>query len=67
MVHLHVTPPSPTVTGRQIRRRVTAAIVGTLQQVVLSIVCIWIDEKLVKMFKLVLLWSRVVQIKTLVI
>lgn len=67
MVHLDVTPPSPTVTGRQIRGRVTTAIVGTLQQVILSIVCIWIDEELVKVFKLVLLWSRVVQIKTLVI
>lgn len=31
----------------------------------LSIVCVWIDEELVKVFKLVLLWSRVVQIKTL--
>lgn len=31
----------------------------------LSIVCIWIDEELVKVFKLVLLWSGVVQIKTL--
>lgn len=32
-----VTPPSPTVTGRQIRGRVTTAIVGTLQQVILQI------------------------------
>lgn len=31
----------------------------------LSIVCVWIDEELVKVFKLVLLWSGVVQIKTL--
>lgn len=37
VVHLDVTPPSPTVTGRQIRGRVTTAIVGTLQQVILQI------------------------------